>query len=97
MINMKMFSSVEDLSKLTGLPTDNGNKALWDAGFDLDDWDVGFQCDKPLVNATGEGEDTWCEPASDECHWLVYVMDIYCCVFREYEYDSKYYYMVYHA
>ena len=97
MINMKMFSTVDELSKLTGLPTDNGNQALWKAGFNLDDWDVGFQCDKPLVNATGEGEDMRCEPANDNCHWLVYAMGAYCCGFREYEYDGKYYYMVYHA
>lgn len=48
MINLVMFNTVEDLAKLTGLSTDNHNQALWDAGFDLDDWDIGFQTDGPL-------------------------------------------------
>lgn len=48
MINLVMFNTVEDLAELTGLSTDNHNQALWDAGFDLDDWDIGFQTDEPL-------------------------------------------------
>lgn len=48
MTNVVMFNTVEDLAKLTGLSTDNHNQALWDAGFDLDDWDIGFQTDEPL-------------------------------------------------
>ena len=48
MINLVMFNTVEDLATLTGLSTDNHNQALWDAGFDLDDWDIGFQTDDPL-------------------------------------------------
>ena len=48
MINLVMFNTVEDLAKLTGLSTDNYNQALWDAGFDLDDWDIGFQTDESL-------------------------------------------------
>ena len=48
MTNLVMFNTVEDLAKLTGLSTDNHNQALWDAGFDLDDWDVGFQTDESL-------------------------------------------------
>lgn len=47
MIDLVMFNTVEDLAKLTGLSTDNHNQALWDAGFDLDDWDLGFQTDEP--------------------------------------------------
>ena len=48
MINLVMFNTVEDLAKLTGLSTDNHNQALWDAGFNLDDWDIGFQTGEPL-------------------------------------------------
>ena len=33
------FDTNHDLHKLTGLPRDDYDKALWDAGFDLDDWD----------------------------------------------------------
>lgn len=48
MTNLVMFNTVEDLAKLTELSTDNHNQALWDAGFDLDDWDIGFQTDEQL-------------------------------------------------
>ena len=39
------FDTREDLRELTGLPGDDYDKALWDAGFDLDDWDWGFVSD----------------------------------------------------
>lgn len=39
------FDTNHDLHKLTGLPRDDYDKALWDAGFDLDDWDWGFVSD----------------------------------------------------
>ena len=44
MIDVKMFRTVEELKELTGLDNDG----LWSNGFNLDDWDVGFQCDKEL-------------------------------------------------
>jgi hypothetical protein len=33
---------------LTGLSGENYDKALWDAGFDLDDWDFGLVSPVPL-------------------------------------------------
>jgi hypothetical protein len=48
MYSLKMFTTEEELCELTGLPPDNYHEALWDAGFILDDWDVGFESDKPL-------------------------------------------------
>lgn len=47
-INLVMFNTVEDLAKLTGLSTDNHSQALWDAGFNLDDWDIGFQTNESV-------------------------------------------------
>lgn len=44
MINLQMFTTEEDLMKLTGLSRDE----LWENDFDLDDWDVGFVSDVPL-------------------------------------------------
>lgn len=44
MIDLKMYDTVEELIELTGLDRDG----LWDVGFNLDDWDVGFQCDREL-------------------------------------------------
>ena len=48
MIELKMLTSREDLRKITGLPRDNHDEALWDVGFNLDDWDVCFVSDVPL-------------------------------------------------
>ena len=44
MVNIVMYTKPEELEQLTGLSHDK----LWDAGFDLDDWDVGFQSDKEI-------------------------------------------------
>ena len=42
MVNIIMFDDTEDILKLTGLKT---HSELWDAGFNLDDWDAGFCSD----------------------------------------------------
>ena len=44
LVNIVMYTEQEELEELTGLSYDG----LWDAGFNMDDWDVGFQCDKEL-------------------------------------------------
>lgn len=49
MITLKMLTSREDLQKITGLPSDNYDEALWDAGFNLDNWDVCFVSNVPLT------------------------------------------------
>ena len=41
------FDTREDLRELTVLPGDNYDKALRDAGFNLDDLDWGFVSDTP--------------------------------------------------
>lgn len=45
MINCKIFTAEKELSELTGLNHDQ----LWEEGFDLDDWDIGFCCEKKLT------------------------------------------------
>lgn len=57
MYNIIMFTTREELRELTGLPADNYDKALWDAGFDLDDWDIGFCSDKPMEHVYGTEPD----------------------------------------
>lgn len=44
MVNIVMYTEPDELMDLTGLDRDG----LWDAGFNLDDWDAGFQCDMEL-------------------------------------------------
>lgn len=80
MIGLKMFSTEKELSILTGLNHDE----LWDAGFNLDDWDVGFQTDIELTRKDG-------------AMWLVNQMDNYCVGYEHNEYKGKHYYIVYHS
>ena len=42
MVQIIMFDKTDDILQLTGLKTRAG---LWDAGFNLDDWDAGFCSD----------------------------------------------------
>lgn len=41
-----IFTTEYQLQKLTGL----SHEELWDNGFDLDDWDVGFCLASPMKN-----------------------------------------------
>lgn len=72
-----IFTTEKELSELTGLSYDE----LWDNGFNLDDWDIGFRCDKKLSPS----------------NWLLKQMENYCCGYQMTEYKGFYYYMVYHA
>ena len=74
-----IFTTEKELSKLTGL---NHNE-LWKNGFNLDDWDIGFCCDKPLKN--------------NKEFWLLNQMKNYCVGYKLVEYQGFYYYIVYHA
>lgn len=98
MIELKMITTREDLCKTTGLSSDNHCRALWDAGFDLDDWDVCFVSDVPLTKHMEDPEEEceWDDPI-DDAYWLVRQMDCYCCGYEHIEYNGKHYYMVYHS
>ena len=48
MINLRMTDSREDIRKWTGLSGENHDMALWEVGFNLDDWDVCFESDTRL-------------------------------------------------
>ena len=92
MIDLKMFDTEKELSILTGLD----HEELWDAGFNLDDWDVGFQADIELTRTENDGADTW-ETPMDSAWWLVNQMDNYYVGYEHNEYKGKHYYMVYHS
>lgn len=100
MIDLTMLTSREDLCEITGLPSDNHHKALWDAGFNLDDWDVCFVSEVPLTTHETDEDDyewyEWDEPIKD-AHWLVISMENYCIGYEHVEYGGKHYYMVYHS
>lgn len=77
--NCIIFDTEEDLFKLTGLGC---SQALWESGFDLDDWDIGFCSDVEL------DQKYW---------WLECRMESYACGYQVTEYENKFYYMVYHS
>lgn len=92
MITLNMLTSREDLRKITGLPSDNYDEALWDAGFNLDDWDVCFVSDVPLTQL----EDGYEEPV-DEAWWLVSRMENWCVGYDHVEYGGKHFYITHHS
>lgn len=96
MITLRITDNIEDIRQWTGLPSDNYDKALWDAGFDLDDWDICIESDKRLIQEIVEEDDKWIEPIG-EAWWLVNQMENYRCGYNEVEYNGKWYYTLYHA
>lgn len=79
MTNLIGFETESELTELTGL----NYGELWENGFNLDDWDIGFQSDKKI--------DVY------NLAWLENRMDNYCCGYNEVQYKGKYYYLVYHS
>lgn len=97
MINLRITDNREDIRAWTGLPEDNHDEALWEAGFNLDDWDICIESDERLIKEDDPGTgERWIEPVS-EAWWLVLQMDNYCVGYNEVEYNGKWYYTVHHA
>lgn len=103
MVKLIGFDTREELSELTGLTADE----LWDAGFNLDDWDIGFQSEV-MLHRTPTQEELAEEPDwydEDTCltspdlplWWLMSRMENYCVGFSYTEYNGMHYYLVHHA
>lgn len=88
MVTLTWFESEQDLQELTGLDHDG----LWDAGFDLDDWDFGFVTDFLLDIKEYMDMNFNCGHyyLLKFLIWDAYKWDIR-------KYNGKYYYMSYHA
>lgn len=78
MKSIVMFESVDELLAITGL---KNRDELWEAGFNLDDWDIGFCAKTPI----------------DVDSWLEMRMNEYCTGYRMVQFGDKYIYMVYHS
>lgn len=78
------FSNEEELQKLTGL----SHQALWDNGFDLDDWDWGFVSDTYWSPHYGS-------PLYE--YWILNHMHNYCTGYKCVNYNNKFFYMLYHS
>ena len=84
--------TLEQLREMTGLPADDHDAALWDSGFDLDDWDFGF------VSDTEWHEDGWWSSTSSYYeYWLLDRMANCCVGYKHTEYNGRHYYMMYHS
>ena len=80
------FDTEEQLQAMTGLD----HNWLWDAGFDLDDWDWGFVADR-------EWTEDWGKIVPEYEWWMIAKMENHCVGYRHVEYKGKHYYMQYHA
>lgn len=87
MKTVTFFNTVEELKQLTGITVYND---LWDAGFDMDDWDFGFVSDT-------EWTDDWSGEHPYYEYWLLQRMDNWCVGYKHTEYGGRYYYMLYHS
>ena len=99
MVQIIMFDKTDDILQLTGLKTRAG---LWDAGFNLDDWDAGFCSDIRLHEETtyiseDDGREYTDIEWIPETHWLGWQMENYCVGFNYCEYNRKHYYTVHHS
>lgn len=72
-----IFTTEKELSVITGL----NHEQLWESGFNLDDWDIGFCCQSPL----------------NKSNWLIAQMENYCVGYELVKFKKLYFYMVYHS
>ena len=93
MITLQMFNTREDLCKLTGLSED----ALWDEGFEPEDWDVGFCSDQAIAYTKYDPDYGEWEESSVDLGRLIRSMENNCVGYDCIKYGGKYYYMVHHA
>lgn len=92
MKTVTFFETREELRELTGLPGDNYDEALWDAGFNLDDWDFGFVSDTEWSDRWGWGDgDSYLE------WWLLRRMEDHCVGYQHNEFNGRHYYIAYHS
>ena len=96
MIELTMISTEEELKEFTGLT----HKGLWNAGFDLDDWDVCFVSSTRLVGPPTDDDIEYgymYGKPIDDAYWLIRRMEGYYIGFKEVQYKGNYFYTVYHA
>ena len=89
MMTVTFFDTVDELLELTGMLRRDD---LWEAGFNLDDWDFGFVSNLEWISYwDGCGDSHYYE------EWLLNHMDNHCVGYRHVEYRGKHYYMTYHS
>lgn len=84
------FDTREELAELTGLSMENHCSAIWDAGFNLDDWDFGFVSEKEWLPYSDKKQPYYVE-------WLLRRMEQHCVGYEHIKYNGKHCYMAYHS
>lgn len=100
-----VFNDYEDIYRILGWEfTGDSNKdtplydKLWDNGFNLDDWDIGFACKEPLGRMVKDDEDDkrqWFE-WDDDVYWLGMKMENYYVRHHHCEFGGYHWYTVHH-
>jgi len=100
MLNLVVFETEEELCELTGLT----EHELWQKGFNLDDWEIGFQSEVKLHKTptkkdieNGYRENELIALFDLPAHWLMSQMNAYCVGANYVFLDGKHYYTVHHA
>ena len=83
------FHTEKQLQALTGLTHDG----LWEAGFDLDDWDYGFV----TVEEWPDPDGAWGANVPEYQWHLPMLISANCCELAHMEWQGRHYYMRYHA
>lgn len=103
MKDIKVFSTVEEVYEILGKKApakyweDPFYDELWNAGFNFDDWDIGFCSKEPFTHIEHEkGYEDWVEWDSD-VDWLGQQMESYCVGYHHVEYGGYHWYTVHHA
>lgn len=102
MKNIIAFNTVKEIYNILDLEYDAlyydkpQYEALWDAGFDFDDWDIGFACKEPLHHTVKDGDEEW-EEWDKDVWWLGMQMDNYCVGVNKCQYGGYYWYTVHHS
>ena len=99
-VSVKEFETEEELCELTGLT----EHELWQKGFNLDDWEIGFQSEVKLHKTptkkdieNGYRENELIALFDLPAHWLMSQMNAYCVGANYVFLDGKHYYTVHHA
>jgi len=103
MKDVKIFSTVREVYEILGWDCpedywhDKSYEKLWDAGFNFDDWDIGFACKEPFTHTEYDPDcGEWEEP-DDDVGWLVNHMEDYCVGYHHCEFGGWHWYTVHHA
>lgn len=102
MKNIIAFNTIEDIWYILGLRDDDNaqtwgiHQMLWSvglhqAGFDFDNWDIGFACKEPLRHTVKDGDreyTVW----DDDVWWLGMQLDFSCFDLNECEYGGYHWY-----